>query len=333
VSQAAAPVLAGRTADSITLASVTGYEYILVADGTDITTGAWQDSSAFSALAAYTPYDAYQRVKETNTHKPSAVNAKLDVQTADNLVSGVLTRPDTNLTVTLQGLFGRDALLSVTPLMEAGADYSLLSQSLGGRKILAAYEIAISPDDAFGLPLTLGFLVDEKYNGRSILILHKLHSGTVEQFTPAVSGGWAYVTVTELSPFMLAAEPDVLITVQPEDAMVLAGQTATFKVEAKGLELTCKWQRRTGPADSWKDIPGATSTSYTTTEVNKSHNGYQYRAIISDGYGNSVTSGFATLYISVSPNTGDSRNPVLYACLAILSIAVGLWLFKKRSAA
>jgi hypothetical protein len=215
----------------------------------------------------------------------------------------------------------------------AGADYSLLSECLGDKKILTAYEISVTPDDAFGLPLTVGFLVDEKYNGRAILILHKLHSGTVEQFTPSVSGGLAYVTVTELSPFMLAVEPDVLITVQPEDAMVLAGQTATFKVEAKGLGLACKWQRRTGPTDSWKDIPGATSTSYTTTKVNKSHNGYQYRVIISDGYGNSVTSGIATLYISVSPDTGDRQNPVLYACLAILSTAVGLWLIKKRRAA
>jgi LPXTG-motif cell wall-anchored protein len=132
---------------------------------------------------------------------------------------------------------------------------------------------------------------------------------------------------------MLAVEPDVMITVQPEDATVLAGQTATFKVEAKGQGLTYKWQRRTGPTDSWKDISGATSASYTTSEVNKSHNGYHYRIIITDGYGNSVTSGIATLYISVSPNTGDSRNPVLYACLAILSIAVGLLLFKKRRAA
>jgi hypothetical protein len=132
---------------------------------------------------------------------------------------------------------------------------------------------------------------------------------------------------------MLAVEPDVKITVQPEDLAVLVGQTATFKVEAKGLGLACKWQRRIGPADSWKGIPGATSASYTTSEVNKSHNGYQYRVIIADGYGNSVTSGTATLYISESPDTGDSRNPVLYACLAILFIAAGLWLMKKRKAA
>jgi hypothetical protein len=333
VSQAAAPVLAGRATDSITLAAVTGYEYILVTDGVEIATGIWQDGSVFTALAAYSPYDAYQRVKETDTHKPSAVSAKLDVQTADTLVSGVLTQPFTNLTVSLQGLFGRDAALAVTPIQEAGADYSLLSNSLGGKMVLAAYDIAITPDDAFGLPLTLGFMVDEKYNGQSILILHKLKSGTVEQFSPTVSGGWVYVTVTELSPFMMAVEPDVLITVQPEDAMVLAGQTATFKVEAKGLGLAYQWQRRTGPTDSWRDIPGAISTSYTTTKVNKSHNGYQYRVIISDGYGNSVTSGIATLYISVSPDTGDRQNPVLYACLAILSTAVGLRLIKKRRAA
>ncbi len=84
------PVLSGAAPSSITLASVSGYEYMLVTDGAGAT-GSWQDSNVFTGLTVNTPYDAYQRVKETSTHLASGTSGKLDVTTDPNVLTGTGT--------------------------------------------------------------------------------------------------------------------------------------------------------------------------------------------------------------------------------------------------
>ena len=76
-----APVLSGRTTSSITLVSVSGYEYTRVAENAEWNTGTWQDATLFDGLSSGATHDFYQRVKETDTHKASAVSAKLTVTT------------------------------------------------------------------------------------------------------------------------------------------------------------------------------------------------------------------------------------------------------------
>ncbi|MCD5415090.1 MAG: S-layer homology domain-containing protein [Clostridiales bacterium] len=75
------PILSNKTHNSVTLTTVVGYEYTVVTDNTNVTTGTWQDSNKFTGLNANTPYDFYQRVKETATYKVSSVSSKLDVTT------------------------------------------------------------------------------------------------------------------------------------------------------------------------------------------------------------------------------------------------------------
>mgnify|MGYP000398037725 CR=1 FL=1 len=74
------PVLSSKTDATVALTSVAGYEYLRVADGA-AASGTWQDSNVFSGLTPGTAYDFYQRVKETDTHKASAISAKLDATT------------------------------------------------------------------------------------------------------------------------------------------------------------------------------------------------------------------------------------------------------------
>ena len=81
VSKGVLPVLSDRSRHTITLTTRTGYEYMLVKNGYSYTTGTWQGSNVFTDLTSDTYYDAYQRVKETSTHKASAVSDKLDVHT------------------------------------------------------------------------------------------------------------------------------------------------------------------------------------------------------------------------------------------------------------
>lgn len=73
----AAPILAEKTATSVTLIKVDGYEYSK--DGTN-----WQSDNAFTGLQANTRYTFYQRVAETETAYASDASNALTVTTPKN---------------------------------------------------------------------------------------------------------------------------------------------------------------------------------------------------------------------------------------------------------
>ncbi len=236
-------------------------------------------------------------------------------------------------TITAEGLLDQQAQLIVTPIPAQDADLMEMEGLLPGKDVFAAYEITITPASGFKPPLILTFQVDAAYNGHTIYILHKLSSGSVEQFTPVVADGKAVISVNELSPFLLLKDATVKITQQPQDAAVQAGGTGTFRVEAEGpAPLSYRWQLRTSAVGTWSDIEGAQSDSYTTSAVKKSNNGYQYRVAVTDGMGGSVTSDIATLTVTEAPATGDASHPVLYALMAVLLAGLALMLLKRRTA-
>lgn len=87
-----------------------------------------------------------------------------------------------------------------------------------------------------------------------------------------------------------------VITSQPQDITVKAGETATFTVVATGTDLTYQWERDTGKGfEKWGGIYGK-SASFTTGVLSKGGNGFQYRCIVSNSAG-SVTSDSATLTV------------------------------------
>ena len=138
----AAPKLLSKTQTSITLMPVSGYEYIMVADGAGITTEIWQDSNVFDGLTKETSYDFYQRIKETTTHNESAVSAKLDVSTDGDPLTGTasisgtlkvgqtltasLTGSNNSGTLSYQWMRGSSNISSAT-----GSAYVLVSDDLG----------------------------------------------------------------------------------------------------------------------------------------------------------------------------------------------------------
>ena len=91
-----------------------------------------------------------------------------------------------------------------------------------------------------------------------------------------------------------------VITTQPANRTVTAGQTATFSVSATGTApLSYQWQKGT------TTITGATSANYTTPATTISDNGAQYRVVVSNSVGN-ATSNSATLTVIVqTPGTTD----------------------------
>src|SRR5437016_11435346 len=85
------------------------------------------------------------------------------------------------------------------------------------------------------------------------------------------------------------------INTQLANQTVSVGQTATFSVGAAGTPpLTYQWQK------NGADIPGATSSSYTTPATTSADSGAVFRVVVSNTAG-SVTSNSATLTVSPGP--------------------------------
>ena len=106
-----------------------------------------------------------------------------------------------------------------------------------------------------------------------------------------VFAGWTIGgTSTELTARWLI-KPS--ITTQPKDVSVSIGKQATFTVAASG-EPSPAYQWQVNKGNDWEDIPGATSSSYTTGAVDMSMNRWQYRCVAANSEGE-ATSNAATL--------------------------------------
>src|SRR5207245_909953 len=92
-----------------------------------------------------------------------------------------------------------------------------------------------------------------------------------------------------------------VITQQPQNQSVTAGQTASFSVAASGTApLSYQWQSKPSGASSFSNIAGATSSSYTTPATSLSDSGAQFQCVVSNSAG-TVTSNAAALSVSTTP--------------------------------
>ncbi|MGN0598926.1 MAG: hypothetical protein ACI4JK_03430 [Oscillospiraceae bacterium] len=87
----------------------------------------------------------------------------------------------------------------------------------------------------------------------------------------------------------------IVIIKQPVDVTVAVGKKATFTVAANGEGLTYQWQISTNGGSTWKSFANTTDTFSITAKAD--YDGYMYRCIVTDVYGNSVISEGATLYV------------------------------------
>ena len=90
------------------------------------------------------------------------------------------------------------------------------------------------------------------------------------------------------------------ITKQPENVTASAGERASFTVTATGTDLSYAWQVKSPYSVIWTTCTAAT-TGYNTATLQPlaeaKRDGYSYRCIITDAYGNKVTSKVATLTV------------------------------------
>ena len=132
-----------------------------------------------------------------------------------------------------------------------------------------------------------------------------------------------------------------VINKQPQDAEITVGATATFKVVATGTGLTYRWQYKKNASDSWHNSTSAT-TGYNTATLQVAgtamRNGYQYRCVIMDDYGLSITSDTVRLtiagpVINIQPQDANAAEGET-ATFRVVATGTGLtyqWQYKKNA--
>jgi hypothetical protein len=91
------------------------------------------------------------------------------------------------------------------------------------------------------------------------------------------------------------------ITTQPEDATVDEGSVATFTAHATGdQEPTGQWQVSVDNGETFTDIPGATSDTYSTGPTTSADDGVCYAAVFTNNV-SSMTTFCAALFVNPPP--------------------------------
>ena len=126
----------------------------------------------------------------------------------------------------------------------------------------------------------------------------------------------------------LLLDTQLCIIEQPVSIPAAVGQEAVFTVKAAGGKAPYRyqWQRMTG-TDRWEDIPGAKEDTYRIESVKDEQNGLTVRCVVTDQFGDYVTSDSATL--SILPQTGDSSQLTLWLLLAGAAAAVLVLVYRK----
>ena len=122
-------------------------------------------------------------------------------------------------------------------------------------------------------------------------------------------------------PAVLSVLPQLSIVNQPVSVTSTEGEDAKFSVTVDGgaKPYIYKWQSMTGD-DQWTDITGADQDTYRIASVQTEQNGLTVRCVITDQFGNSITSDPAVLSVLQQPQT-RSQLP-LWLLLVILAVAV-----------
>jgi hypothetical protein len=102
---------------------------------------------------------------------------------------------------------------------------------------------------------------------------------------------------------VVAAPSAPAVTTQPANQTVTAGASASFTSAASGTPApTVQWQVSTNGGGTFADLAGATSSPLVVPTTDTSKNGYQYRAVFSNGNLPNATSSAATLTVNAAPS-------------------------------
>lgn len=119
--------------------------------------------------------------------------------------------------------------------------------------------------------------------------------------TEARSGRYVYCKVTDIygntvksKTVSLRMQVPVQIVTQPQSVTVAEGEKATVTVQAQGKGLTYQWYFKDAGSASFRLTTSYTGNSYSIS-MTEARSGRQIYCVITDAYGNSVTSNTVTL--------------------------------------
>lgn len=113
----------------------------------------------------------------------------------------------------------------------------------GYDKIIGSYELKLTGATRLERPIDVTFDVGKDYNGKMAYVLHKKADGSYERFEKQIKDGKVTITVSELSPFVVA--------VKENDQTITPSQTEQDKTPT-----TNKGEKDTTPKTSTTDILG-----------------------------------------------------------------------------
>ncbi len=131
-----------------------------------------------------------------------------------------------------------------------------------------------------------------------------LYIGADGQWNDTAASGKAIGFICEWGPN--GAPVKLSITSQPKSVSANEGDTVTFKVTAKSDGVTYQWQLSDDGGKTWRSSSVKTA-SYATTLSGK-NNGRRVRCVVTDQYGDSVTSEAASMTLAPAKITKQPTN-------------------------
>ena len=101
---------------------------------------------------------------------------------------------------------GLEQNVNVKVAVKENALMSTEANEKGYTHIIGSYELTLEGKEKLTTPIDITFKVGTNYNGKSIYILHQKKNGSYENFEKTVKDGKVTITVSELSPFVLAVK-------------------------------------------------------------------------------------------------------------------------------
>ena len=283
---------------AITVANGTAYSAMNLPDQVNIVTEGKTESSAQVTWDTTTPasgsYDPSVLTEQTVTLKgtvtcPDSIDANgvslTTIITITISAAGIVGAPTANPTA---GAYTENQSVTLTSSTEGATIYYTTDGSeptiTGGTT--KQYKAPILVTGTEGQIITTSI--------KAIAVKSGMQDSSVETFTYTIKQ-------ESQTPGVIAPS----ITTQPGNATVKVGETANFTIVASGTDITYQWQIDRNDGNGWANIDGATATSYTTSAVDISCNGFKYQCVVSNSAG-TVTSNTAVLTVTEStPTKGD----------------------------
>ena len=147
-------------------------------------------------------------------------------------------------------------------------------------------------------------------NKTDTLTVQAIASRNGYKFRCVITDGNNVSVKSNAATLTVSAATTLAITSQPADVTTPAGKDVTFSVTATGTGLKYQWQASKDKGVTWTNS-GMTGNKTNTLTVSAiaSRNGYQFRCIVTDSAGKSVTSNAAKLTIGSSTTLAITSQP------------------------